>query len=173
MTCRSPKRLKNPATSDSSRTTDEPSSRLTTSDDETSKMPRGGPPGTAGLHKSNHPLTQIQRISPRHRKSWSDPQASIGTPPSVSEAPRHTSVYIEHVPVDEARRVRGQKDCRADQLMHLAPAAERRLRGELLVLDERLVQFGAKISRRQRVGAKTMLAPAGRHALGQHFHGVF
>jgi hypothetical protein len=27
------------------------------------EMPRGGPPGTAGLHKSNHPLTQIQRIS--------------------------------------------------------------------------------------------------------------
>jgi hypothetical protein len=68
-------------------------------------------------------ISEPRRIG--HRR-LSEP--SIRIQASQSEAGRHTSVHVEHMPVDEARRVRGQKDSRADQLLHIAPTAKWRPR---------------------------------------------
>src|SRR5580704_9060444 len=54
--------------------------------------------------------TQISELRRIGRRRLSDP--SKGIPASRSQARRHAAVDVEHMAIDEARRVRGQKDRR-------------------------------------------------------------
>ena len=76
--------------------------------------------------------------------------------------------------VDEARRVRGEEDRRAAQFRHVAPAALRRARldpgGELRIGDQRLVELGLEVARRNRIGIDPVPHPFGRHGAGQIAH---
>ena len=72
---------------------------------------------------------------------------------SLSKAGGDAAVDVENVAVDEAGRVGGEEDRRADEFLDVAPTAERRAAGEpggeFLVLDKRLVELGAEIARRE------------------------
>src|SRR5271163_3686732 len=103
-----------------------------------------------------------------------EPETPITTIAKLSEAGGDAAVDIEDVAIDETRSVGAKEDRGADQLFDVAPAAHRRAAcepgRELLVLDQRLVEFGGEIAGRDRVDAQPVLAPIGRHALGEHLH---
>src|SRR6185295_5095456 len=78
--------------------------------------------------------------------------------------------------IDEIGGVAGQEHGRADQVLHVAPAARGRAvdqpGAELGVVHERLGQLGLEVAGPQAVDLDAVLAPVDGHALGQHLHGA-
>ena len=81
------------------------------------------------------------------------------------------------MPIDEARRIRGQKYRRADQFLYRAPAPGRGSFGEpcaeIWICYQRRIQRRVEIARRDGVAIEAILRPIGCHALGQIAHGAF
>jgi hypothetical protein len=76
--------------------------------------------------------------------------------------------------VDKGRRLAGQEHGGADQFLDIAPAAGRRPlfepAREFRIVDQRLVQRGLEVARRDRIDLQAVLGPIGTHAAGQVLH---
>src|SRR5262245_24645280 len=85
------------------------------------------------------------------------------------------AIDIELMPVDERRGDARKKNRRADQFVDIAPSAGRRPLFEPGrkggIVDQRLVQWGLEIARRDRIDLEAVLCPIGAHAASQVLDG--
>src|SRR6266852_1527149 len=78
--------------------------------------------------------------------------------------------------VDEGRSLAGQKHGGPNQLIDISPTGGRRSlfepAREFRIVDQRLVERGLEVTRRDRIDLETVLRPIGTHAAGQVLYGT-
>src|SRR6266481_4790686 len=86
------------------------------------------------------------------------------------------TIDIERVAIDEGRRLAGQEHSGPDQLLDISPATGRRPlfepAREFRIVDQRLVELGLEVARRDGIDLEAIFGPIGAHATGQVLYGA-